>query len=73
MEDYVRTKLLNDAFQWDWSTPSEEMYALLAKATTGCLRIHFRRRDVARRILETVRLKPNARVALDERSKGLDK
>lgn len=64
---------LSGAFQYDWSTPSEDMYALLARVTTACLNITFRRRDVARKMLETITLKPFAEVKLTEKSKGLDK
>ncbi|VDP04048.1 unnamed protein product [Heligmosomoides polygyrus] len=59
--------------QTGWSTFSEDVYALLGKLSTAELKLVFRRRDEARRILGAIIFKPRALVKLDERSKGLDK
>lgn len=62
-----------DIIMNEWSTLAEDVYALLSKVTTTCLNITFRRRDVVRKLLETIHFKPWAAVKLQEQSKGVDR
>uniref|UniRef100_A0A183G4R0 Ubiquitin-like domain-containing protein n=1 Tax=Heligmosomoides polygyrus TaxID=6339 RepID=A0A183G4R0_HELPZ len=50
-----------------------DSYAILAQVTTSCLLLELRKRQVARRVLQTITLTPGSRLELYVKSKRLDK
>ncbi|VDO97372.1 unnamed protein product [Heligmosomoides polygyrus] len=71
---FRETNVLNvEITQKNWNSFTEDLCTLLATIKTKVLKLQFRTRDQARRVLQNICFHLDAELHLDEKSKGIDK